>query len=82
MKDRILKNWNFRRAIYVILGGLMIVQSIESRQWFTVVFGVYFASMGLFAFGCAGGNCFGGNCEVDLDKKNLKTEENGTITKE
>lgn len=40
-----------------------------SRQWFGVAFGSYFAAMGLFAFGCASGNCFGGNCETESKHK-------------
>ncbi|MGE3823060.1 MAG: hypothetical protein AB7G44_02460 [Bacteroidia bacterium] len=27
------------------------------KQWFGVFFGGYFASMGIFSFGCAAGNC-------------------------
>ena len=38
--------------------------------------GIYFASMGLFAFGCASGNCFGGNCEpLPMKKSNKKIED-------
>jgi hypothetical protein len=57
MKDRILTNWTFTRALYVFMGIAVIVQSAMSKQWFGVAFGGYFASMGLFAFGCAAGNC-------------------------
>lgn len=32
------------------------------KQWMGVALGTYFAAMGLFAFGCAAGNCFGGYC--------------------
>ncbi len=27
------------------------------QQWYAIAIGVYFAAMGLFAFGCAAGNC-------------------------
>jgi hypothetical protein len=64
MKDRILKNWTFIRVVYLAIGLAVIVQSVLSKQWFGIVFGGYFASMGLFAFGCAAGNCFGGSCDV------------------
>lgn len=51
------------------MGLFVIGQSAISRQWFGVLFGGYFASMGLFAFGCASGNCFGKSCVVEPQKK-------------
>ena len=69
MKERILTNWTFTRALYLIMGCAVIIQSVISQQWFGVAFGGYFAAMGLFAFGCAAGNCFGGNCEVEPKQK-------------
>ena len=65
MKERILTNWTFTRALYLLMGSALIIQSAISQQWFGVLFGSYFASMGLFAFGCAAGNCFGENCAVE-----------------
>lgn len=62
MKERILSRWTFMRVLYLIIGSGIIVQSILEKQWMGIVFGGYFASMGLFAFGCAAGNCFGGSC--------------------
>jgi hypothetical protein len=69
MKERILTNWTFTRALYLIIGIAVIVQSVMSQQWFGVALGGYFASMGLFAFGCAAGNCFGGNCATEPQQK-------------
>ena len=69
MKERILTNWTFTRVLYLIMGCAVIIQSVMSQQWFGVAFGGYFAAMGLFAFGCASGNCFGGNCEVEPKQK-------------
>jgi hypothetical protein len=57
MKQRILTNWSFVRALYLILGLGIAIQAIFSREWIGIIFGGYFASMGLFGFGCAGGNC-------------------------
>lgn len=62
MKQRILTGWNFIRVIYVLLGCFIIIQSAADRQWFGIIFGGYFAAMGLFAVGCAGGACFGSSC--------------------
>ena len=49
------------RAVYAIMGVVIIVQSVMSHQYIIAIFGVYFASMGIFAFGCAAGNCYTGN---------------------
>jgi hypothetical protein len=73
MKNRILTNWTFGRALYLVMGIVVIIQSIMSQQWFGIAFGGYFASMGLFAFGCAAGNCFGGNCVTQPQNKSNTT---------
>ena len=65
MLQRILTGWTFVRVVYVILGGIVIIQSALAKEWAGVIFGSYFASMGLFAFGCAAGNCFGGSCAAE-----------------
>lgn len=57
MKDRLLKGWTIRRAMYLILGCIAIAQAIITKQYLLILFGGYFASMGLFAFGCASGQC-------------------------
>lgn len=75
MKERLLTNWTFSRVFYLIIGSAIIIQSVMSRQWLGVAFGAYFAAMGLFAFGCASGNCFGGNCEVVPKQKAAKKIE-------
>lgn len=56
MTDRLLKGWNFQRGMYVLLGAYLVYQSFVSHEYLGVLFGGYFASMGLFAFGCAGTN--------------------------
>lgn len=74
MKERILTNWTFTRVFYLIIGIIVIIQSVMSQQWFGVAFGGYFSSMGLFAFGCASGNCFGGSCAVDPKQKSTNQD--------
>lgn len=73
MKERILTGWTFTRGLYLLMGILVIIQSAMQQQWFGVLFGGYFASMGLFAFGCASGNCFGGNCATEPQQKTNTT---------
>jgi hypothetical protein len=76
MKDRLLTNWSLVRVIYLLFGISIIAQAIASSIWLGVLFGSYFAAMGLFAFGCAGGNCFQGSCEINTanstDADNIK----------
>lgn len=57
MKERILTGWNFPRVFYVLIGSVVLIQSWMQNQWVGILFGAYFAAMGLFAFGCAAGNC-------------------------
>ncbi|MEP6464655.1 MAG: hypothetical protein ABJB05_00055 [Parafilimonas sp.] len=67
---RILSGGTFRRILYTVIGTLVIIQSIMQHQWFGILFGAYFASMGIFAFGCAAGNCFEGKCNVQPRQSN------------
>lgn len=73
MKNRILTNWTFMRALYLLMGIAVIIQSLMSQQWFGILIGAYFASMGLFAFGCAAGNCYSGNCATRSQQKSNTT---------
>lgn len=61
MKERILNGWSFIRIIYIVMGVLVMYQSAIMHEWIGFAFGCYFASMGLFRFGCAAGNCATGN---------------------
>jgi hypothetical protein len=79
MKERILTNWTLTRALYLVMGIALIVQSVMSQQWFGVVFGGYFASMGLLAFGCAAGNCYGGNCATKPQQEPNTTIEDAEL---
>lgn len=57
MKNRILRGWNFKRIVYVIVGVATIVMAFQYKEWLFSLVGIYFAAMGIFAFGCASGNC-------------------------
>ena len=76
MKNRILTGWNVQRVLFLLMGGAIIIQSASSEQWSGLLFGGYIASMGLFAFGCAGGNCY-----VSFGAINPKQKAN-SLTKE
>lgn len=61
LKQRIFSPWSFSRAIFAVTGIFIMIQSVIEHQWTGLVLGTYFASMGIFAFGCAGGNCYTGS---------------------
>ena len=65
IKHRITSGWTLQRILFVAMGAYVITESIINHQYIGILFGGYFASMGLFAFGCAAGNCYGGQCEID-----------------
>ncbi len=65
MKNRLLQNWTISRAVFLIMGSVIAVEFVLEGQWLGAMVGIYFASMGLFAFGCAAGNCMGRSCMVD-----------------
>ena len=44
MKNRILTGWTIQRGIYLVLGMLIVVQSIIDKQWVAVIAGGYFTS--------------------------------------
>jgi len=71
MKDRILTGWTFSRALYVIVGSFIIIDSVMSKQWAALGFGLYFAAMGIFAFGCAAGNCYTGLTAKNTNSQNV-----------
>jgi hypothetical protein len=76
LKQKVLSGWNWVRVMYVIMGTVIIIQSIIQKQWLWVLFGAYFASMGLFGFGCAAGACFTNmNYDEPADKNETKLNE-------
>lgn len=69
-KQRITSGWSWIRFIYLAMGIFIIVQSILLRQWVGVLFGGWFATMGLLGLGCAAGAC----CSVNTNHhSNSKT---------
>ena len=76
MKERILKGWTPLRWLYLILGIFIVIQSAWAQEWVGVLFGSYFAAMGLFAFGCAAGQCSipMGNHKINKEKNTQYTE--------
>lgn len=57
IKQKVLTGWNFSRILYVVTGSAVLIDSVINRQWVGIIIGACFATMGIFAFGCAAGNC-------------------------
>ncbi len=57
MLQRAVHNWNFFRVIRLILGIMIIVQSIQFREYWVLLVGVLFTAMAVFDMGCAVGAC-------------------------
>lgn len=54
---RISNNWTRTRFLYLIVGAVLLISSLPDSEWLGIFGGGYFFSMGLFAFGCASGQC-------------------------
>lgn len=63
-----LYGWNIQRILFLVAGGFVLIQSIIAGEWLGAVMGGYFASMGLFALGCASGNCLNRNAPIPPHK--------------
>jgi hypothetical protein len=57
MKKRLVSGWNVRRLLYLVMGVIVIAQSIADHQNWGILLGAYFAVMGIFNLGCASGYC-------------------------
>ena len=65
MKQGIFSNWNFMRAIRLVLGIFIIVQSIVVKDWAIGLLGILFTAMPLFNIGCCGTS----GCTVPRERK-------------
>lgn len=70
MKQRVLTGWNLRRVAYLLVGLAIMANAIMVQEWWGLLLGGYFASMGIFAFGCAGGACSGDVCDTTKPDRN------------
>lgn len=71
--NNILKNWTFMRGIRLLLGVVILVQSIVTNDIMFGAMSLLLIAMPLFNFGC----CSGGACGVGLTniKTNSKIED-------
>jgi hypothetical protein len=50
----ILSGWNFMRAIRLLLGVIIIIQSVQQHHYSFAILGLLFAGMAVFNIGCCG----------------------------
>ncbi|MBV6473759.1 MAG: hypothetical protein JPMHGGIA_02054 [Saprospiraceae bacterium] len=77
IKMRLGSKWTFRRGLYTLAGGLLLIQGVYDHQTIAIAGGAYFFAMGLFAFGCAGSSC-GGACSTQNTEKTLTDHDLNT----
>jgi hypothetical protein len=73
MKNRLLNNWSFPRIIRLIIGIIIIIEAIYSKDVLIGALGLFFTSMAVFSFGC----CAVGGC-YSPPKNALENNENIT----
>ncbi len=69
LSKRIFSNWNLKRIAFTSIGVLIMIQAIIDHHWIDIVIGAYFASMGIFSFGCGWNQCFTNEGEGSQDEK-------------
>jgi hypothetical protein len=70
MKNKILANWNFIRIIRLIVGIIIIIEAVTSKNYILAIPGVFFAGMAVLNSSCCNnGNCNTGNCDIPIKNK-------------
>ena len=73
MREQILTGWNFRRILSLVLGGIVVIQAINEKQWAAALFGGGLIVMALLNKGCcATGGCSSGGCSIPTKKMENK----------
>ncbi|HJV19713.1 MAG TPA: hypothetical protein VJ552_07505 [Sediminibacterium sp.] len=59
MKELILRNWTFMRALRLVLGIIIVVEAVMAKEVVFGLVGVFFSGMALLNTGCCGtGACY------------------------
>lgn len=78
IKQTLLYNWNFFRVLRLILGVIITVQGIASKDWMFSIAGIYFTLMPLLNIGCCGtGTCYTKPIQNNHEQKEITYEEVG-----
>lgn len=66
-----LSNWNFMGIIRLVLGIIVIIQGIQSKQWMLVALGGLFTLMPVFNIGC----CSKVGCSTTSARKSTEAKD-------
>ncbi len=59
MKELILRNWTFMRALRLVLGIIIVVEAVMAKDLVFGLVGLFFSGMALLNTGCCGtGACY------------------------
>lgn len=76
MKNILFNGWNFFRILRLVLGVIIIVQGIYSKDWQISMVGLLFAVLSLFNIGCCGSNgCYTTTKATQSTNKEISYEE-------
>lgn len=75
MKNQIFKNWNFFRILRLILGIVIIIQSIYTRNYTFGIIGLLFATTSIFNVACCGSSCSTTNFSKSNEPEDIAYEE-------
>lgn len=51
------QNWNFIRIIRLLLGIVLLIESVKMNDYFLILISSAFTLIPLLNIGCSGGNC-------------------------
>ncbi len=72
MMNMLFQNWTFMRGLRLLLGVIVLTQSIAAKDMLMGGMSIFLIAMAVFNFGC----CGSGGCGVNSDKsKNKNTIE-------
>jgi hypothetical protein len=66
----LLQNWTFMRGLRLLLGVVVLVQSIVTKDLLFGAMSLFLISMAVFNFGC----CGSGGCGVNFNKSKSRTK--------
>jgi hypothetical protein len=72
MRQILFSNWTFFRVLRLVIGVIMIIQAVITRETLFGIAGLMITSMAVFNVGC----CGTGSCRVPLKKNTHIAKDN------
>lgn len=64
MKKLLFTNWHFMRFFRIAIALFLFYQAYETKEWFFIVFGLFFVFQAIFNLGCG----YNSSCGVTYKK--------------